>query len=172
MEFKSGFPVIFYVLTAIAQAAGVSFYSYRAKNQVYMALFILFVLADLYVLMKFIFKTKYIMDARQLTVKKFLSDGQQIAYSAITEVKPAEVWTTPGFGGVYRNTTSFNFLKIVYSVKGGRKGFKLQSVIVHPKNKNAFVAELSTHVSNAYISLEYKPPSDEEKEKKKQQTNK
>lgn len=162
MEFKSSFPWSFYVLTAIAQLVGVVFYAHR-----YMGLFILFALADLYVLIKFIFKTKYIMDARQLTVKKFLFQDE-IQYSMISEISQANVLTMPGFGGLYRNASSFNFYKIVYNLKGGSRPI-LRSITVHPKDTEAFFAELIPHLKDAYISFEYRPPTDEEKERMQQQ---
>lgn len=166
MEFKSSFPWSFYLLTLIAQAAGISFYAHNL-----IPLLALFILADLYVLMKFIFKTKYIMDAKQLVARRFLFGDEEIEYATIIEVKPAEVFTTGGFGALYRNTDSFNFYKIVYGGRGkyGLSDRKLKVLLAHPKDKAGFCEELAKRAVNADISFKYVPkPKDGRSKKEKE----
>lgn len=152
MEFKSGFPWQFYLLTAIAQAAGVSFYAHKLT-----ALMILFILSDMYVLMKFIFKTKYVLDGRGFTAKRFLFGDLKIDYSSIVEIKPTTVFTTGGFSAMYRVRDSFNFFNIVYTVNSGASisGRKRKVFIAHPKDKEAFFEELISHVGNAEVQFEF-----------------
>lgn len=168
MEFKSSFPWQFYLLTAIAQAAGVMFYVHHLTW-----LIIIFALADLYVLMKIIFKTQYVLDERGLTAKRFMLPDVKIAYSAVVEVKPTDVFTPYTMGNAFVNKRkiehySFNFITIVYTVKwvSSLSGRKRKTFIVHPKDKKGFYDKLESHCKNADFIFEYKIKATEKEEKK------
>lgn len=166
MEFKSSFPWQLYLLTLIAQAAGVFFFAHKI-----ILLMLIFVLADFYVLIKILFKTKYIMDSRQLIAKRFWFPDEEVEYAAIVEVKPAEIFTTGGFGALYRNTGSFNFYRVLYGRRGkyGISDRKLRALIVHPKDKEGFCEEIIKRAPNADIAFEFKPKVKDIRSKKEKE---
>ena len=147
MEFKSSFPWWLYPIVAVYQTAGITFYANG-----YSLPLTIFIIADLYVLSKFIFKTRYIMGPREFTAKRFLFPDVNIAYRDITEVEPVAVFGTHAFGRLNFNKTYANFVGIAY-VENRGDGRRRKKFIAHPKDKEGFYRELSKHLENCYVKF-------------------